>query len=824
LEKRAKEYFKTYKDLLQQVYDNGLISKESFDSMNNVDYQPRVFLEFVTDFNGDLAQNKRTNNLETGGLSSDQIKSMKEGDANSLVLNSEWLLTNSLLARQKAIAMNNINKRFMTEEYPKALKRYETIDPKNFKNKEEERFYKYFKELSSKVIDNPYTGETSGGNPKFKYDKTPANFQKAYYYVDGKQHQFFLEQELYESWVDQVGNFLDSKLKEALSYASGSALVKGIATGNNPAFPIVNTPRDFMFTTTFSDQYSNLVPKAMVQVGKDAFKSFKELRKADDSDVLKKYIEYGGAMDFLSSEGRLKKNSLVGKAIEKAVDPKFKDAAKSIFSKVTLSKISEYSEMMFRLGIFQRSIQNQLKNLGLKDISEVTDKQQIDDIYNEAVTNARSILDFNQGGSVTKDLEVVIPYVNVAFQGGRVAATAFEKDPIGTTSRVLQMATLGSSIPIGISLALLTMFKPKDDEDKSAGEIYLKAMEGISTYQKSKYMNIPIPIKNTDGEYMVIKIAKAQELSPVMSVTDDIYNNMIRSITGQQKKTAGRILDDAAFTFNSNVMPIDFTSPAGFFTRTPIVKGTLTYTTGYDFFRDEPLSNDIGKVPLAVEGLNNPNVEDFYKKIGDNHKISPIRSKAFVESLITGPNTNPFVGMLYGGMDAAVSDKGMKEIGKDLFNSVYKSTGKRIISYPSDFNRKLAARKDLQEKIDQINIEKYKQKTEFNQLAKDYINKKVSKEDVNSKLRELDPADRKRMLNKIKDKVRLQGIDGAILDIKYEQGNDVKALMIMHYYGDITDGSKDSKEVIRQMKRAKGVLTPGVIYEYKKLKKELDGK
>lgn len=822
LEKRAKEYFKTYKDLLQQVYDNGLISKESFDSMNDLDYQPRVFLQFVTDFNGDMAVTKKTNNLETGGLSSEQIKSMKEGDASNLVLNSEWLLTNSLLARQKAVAMNNINKRFMSEEYPKALKRFESLDPNNLQG-DDKRFYKYFKELSSKVIDNPYIGQTASETPKFKFDKTPANFQKAYYYIDGKQHQFFLEQGLYDSWTDNFDGLFKGNTKEILSYASGSALVKAIATGNNPAFPIVNTPRDFMFTTTFSDQYSKFVPKAMLQVGKDAFKSFKELRNHDNSDILKKYFEYGGAMDFLSSEGRLKKNSLVGKTIEKVIDPKVKDIAKNIFSKVTLSKISEYSEMMFRLGIFQRSIQNQLKDLGFKDISEVTDKQQKDDIYNEAVTSARSILDFNQGGTVTKDLEALVPYINVAFQGGRVAATAFEKDPIGTTSRVLQVATLASSIPVGISLALLSALKP-DDDDKSAGEIYLQAMDGISTYQKSKYMNIPIPIKNSDGEYMVIKIAKAQELSPVMSVTDDIYNNLIRSMVGKEKKSAGRILDDAAFTFNSTVMPIDFTSPAGFFTRTPIVKGTLSYTTGYDFFRDEPLSNDIGKVPLPVEGINNPNVEDFYKKIGSDHGVSPIRSKAFVESLITGPNTNPFVGMLYGGMDAAVSDKDMKKIGGDFAKSIYKSTGKRLISYSSQFNRELATQKNLQEKIDKINIEKYKMKAEFNQLAKDYINKDVSKEEVNKKLEALDPADRKRMVNKIKDKVRLKGIDGTILDIKYEQGNDVKALMIMHYYGDITDGSKDSKDILRQMKRAKGILTPGVIHEYKKLKKELETK
>lgn len=819
LAQRADAYFKTYKGLLKDMLNNGLISQASFDSMSDVDYQPRVFLQFVTDFNGDLETNKRSNNIDTGGLSADQIKSMSEGDASSLVLNSEWLLTNSLLSRSKAMAMNNINKRFMTGEFQAAKKRFDALDPKNLKG-DDIRFYKYFKELSSKIIDNPIIGKKESGNPRFKYEKTPANFGKAYYYIDGQRYEFFIENELHESWNDNIGGILSSNAKEFISYASGAALVKAIATGNNPAFPIVNTPRDFMFTTTFSDQYSNIVPKAMIQVGKDVVKSIKEIRKPD-SDILKKYIEYGGAMDFLSSQGTLKKESLLGQAIEKMVSANTKDVAKSVFSKVTLHKISEYSEMMFRLGIFQRSIKNQLDLLGLKDISEVTEKQQLDDIYNEAVANARSILDFNQGGSVTKDLESVIPYINVAFQGGRVAATAFEKDPVGISSRVLQVATMASIVPIGMSLALISALKSDDDEEKSSYDIYLNALSGISRYQKMKYINIVTGVKDDEGQYQVIKIAKAQELSPIISVTDDIYNNFIRKIAGKEKKTTSRIIDDAVFTFNSTVMPVDLTSPAGLFTRNPMAKATLTYATGYDFFREEPLSTDIGKVPKQVEGLSNSNVEDFYKKLGTEYGLSPIRSKAFVESFITGPNTNPFVGMLYGGADAAISDKGMKEIGGDLAKSIYKSTGKRLISYTSDFNRQLEANKDLQDKIDKINIEKYKMKVEFNQLAKDFINKDISKDDLKKKLMELDPEDRERMTNKIKDKIRLRDIDGTIIDIKYEREPEAKALMIMHYYGDISDGSKESKEILRQMARAKGILTPKVLFEYKKIKEEL---
>jgi hypothetical protein len=822
LVQRADAYFDTYKGLLKDMLDNGLISQASFDSMSDVDYQPRVFLQFVTDFNGDLETNKRTNNLDSSGLSSDQIKSMSEGDANSLVLNSEWLLTNSLLSRSKAMAMNNINKRFMTGEFQKAKARFDALNPKNLKG-DDVRFYKYFKELSSKVIDNPIVGQTDSSNSKHVFDKTPANFAKAYYYIDGQRHEFFLEKELHESWNDNVEGFLSSDAKEFISYASGAALVKAIATGNNPAFPIVNTPRDFMFTATFSDQYSTIVPKAMIQITKDVIQSIREIRKPQ-SDVLKKYIEYGGAMDFLSSQGTLKKESLIGQALENTVSANTRDIAKSVFSKVTLHKISQYSEMMFRLGIFQRAIQNQVKELGLNDVSEVADKQQLEDIYNQAVSSARSILDFNQGGSITKDLESVIPYINVAFQGGRVATTALEKDPVGTTSRILQVATMASAIPIGMSLALILAMKSDDDEDKSSYDIYLHALSGVSKYQKMKYMNIVTGKKNEEGEYQIIKIAKAQELSPVMSITDDIYNNFIRKLAGKEKKSAASIAEDALFTFNSNVMPIDVTSPAGLITRTPVVKATLTYATGYDFFREEPLSMDIGKVPKPVEGITMSSTEDFYKKLGENYGLSPIRSKAFVESLITGPSTNPFIGMLYGGADAATSDKDVKKIGTELFNTVYKSTGKRVVGYSSDFNRQLAAKEDLQEKIDKITIEKHQIKAKFNDLAKQFIAKEISKNDLNTELSKLDPADRESMTNKIKDKIKLQDVDGTILDIKYEREAEVKALMIMHYYGDINDGSKDSKEITRQMQRAKGILTPKVFYEYNKLKQELSNK
>jgi len=49
-------------------------------------------------------------------------------------------------------------------------------------------------------------------------------------------------------------------------------------------------------------------------------------------------------------------------------------------------------------------------------------------------------------------------------------------------------------------------------------------------------------------------------------------------------------------------------------------------------------------------------------------------------------------------------------------------------------------------------------------------------------------------------------------------------LMIMHYYGDIFDGRKENDEVKKEMMRAKGIITPKVMFEYNKLKEELNKK
>ncbi len=832
LNDRADQYFKTYKKLLDDVYANGLISKETYDSLNGLDYQPRLFLQHITDYEGNVSLGRDSvEKGDTGGLSKEQINSLDEGSEGSLVTNSEWLLSTSLVGRMKAMAMNNINKKFIKEEYPKAKKHFEKLKAKDAKqlSREETRFIKYFGELDQRIIDNPTTGLNKNGNPTYKYDKAPKNFKKAYWYEKGVRKEFFIEEGLHDSWFNNLNGMIGSDYKEAISYASGSALLKGIATGNNPAFAIVNTPRDFMFNVVFSDQYSTFVPKAMLQVAKDTFKAINEIRKSGKKgttdNLFSKYIEYGGDMSFLSTQGRLKKDTYLGKLVDKVIDPKTKDIAKGILDNVTLKKLSNYSEIMFRMALFDRTIKNELKSRKLEYIDDVETQQEKDDIYNAAVARARSLLDFNQGGTITKDLETVIPYLNTAVQGTRVAADAFAKNPAAITFRVLQTGAVVSSATAGISLMLISSLKGEEDDEKTSWEIYLEAQEGLSQYQRMQYMNIVTGRKDKEGEYEVIKIAKNQQLAPILSISDNIVNHKISDIVGKKRKSSKMVFQEVFNAFNNNISPVDLTSASGNLTRTPVTKAILTYATGYDFYRDQPLSFDIGKVEEGAEGLSSKSVEDFYKVLAKEHELSSVRLKGAVESMITTPSTNPFIGMLYGGAEAMTSDKDLNEIGKDFSKNVQKSVIKRMVSHTSQFNRSYNKNREFLEEERSKALKEDIRNIEVKKLAKEFMAGTVDMNGLKDRIKsmDLDKKETKKLINRIKDSKRLSKIvDRNILDIKFEDNAKVRALMIWNRYGDITDGSEDSKNVVRQMKLAKGILTDAVKKEYIQIKEDLE--
>lgn len=848
LESRAKAYFDVYGRVLKDMYDNGLISKESYDSLNGVDYQPRQFLKHITDFEGNVSLGGAIKGVkDTGGLSKDQINSLKEGSEGALIRNSEWLLSTTIAGRYKAMAMNNVNKKFIKEAYPKAKKRFQDLKkkPKKDWTKEDKRFYDYFNELDKKIKDNPVIEINENGTAVRVFDKTPDNFKKAYYYENGVRNEFFIEENLHDSWFDNIDGFLSSDAKSFIQSASGAALLKAIATGNNPTFPIVNTPRDFAFLTIFSTQYSSFLPKAMLQVGKDSIKAVKEIfvsnqKNVSPENLFNKYIEYGGDMTFLSKQGRIKEGSMINKSLRKLFGPRFKHVGGKMFNALTLQKISTYSEMMFRIALMDRSIKNELKSRGFKEIGDVKDQNTLNEIYNRAVADARGILDFNQGGSFTKDAESFIPYLNTAVQGTRVMADAISKDPEKVIFKMVQAGAMMSGFSIGASLMLISALRdPEDDEDKnlSAAEIYLKAQQGISKYQRIQYMNIVTGNKNEDGQYQILKIAKTQPMAPLLSLTDNVTNHVAATMAGVDKKDTFVSYSEIGMAINNNLAPIDISflgalvtddsliegvmnSMSGTITRTPITKAALTYATGYDFYREQNLTYDTEKDMPWMDGANDKNIEDFYKKFGRANTVSPARLKGAVESFITTPSTNPFVGMLYGGADyITASDGSLKSTAEDFYKTMRRSTTKRVIGYTSEFNRevnKMAPFKSELKKTATKN--KYDIIDMKNDVRQAWDNEIDAKELV-SRVSKYSLEVRKKMANEIKSLAKKGDVPRYVTSLKFESDKEVRAMRILRFYGDIDDPDFKSTEDFVKMVEV-GVLDKETLAHYARLLKE----
>ena len=805
--KRADNYFKEFKGLLTEMEKSGLISKESLEQFFEIDYQPRMFLEFLKENETDFVPDNSSN----ASLSKDQILKLEEGLNTSLIYDSQYLLSRSMNIRAKSIAMNNANKKLV--EFME--KQTEVVD--KLRTKKEKNTIKYFDELSKRVKENPIIGFTDTGNPKYKY-KLPDGFKNAYYYVDGVKHSIMMEEAFHEQYFDASKGFLNGNAKEVAAIASGTAMVKALATGNNPTFFITNTPRDFLFISTFSEEYGMSVPVNMAKLTKDATLGIRDIIKENDS--FKNFIKYGGMMDFLKDQGKLKRTK-IQKMFDK-IDNKKREKISSIFNFVTFSKLQVYSEIGFRMAVFNRSIKNQLKELGLKNIDQVTDKNQVDDIYTNAVASARGLMDFNQGGTITKDADAFIPYLNAATQGTRVMFDNFRERPFETTFRVAQTSAILSSAAIGTSIAMFAAFGD-EDEDKTPTEQYLYAKKGVSKYDQTNYFIIFTGRKTADGQHEYIRIAKPQQLTPFFSATDGMLTSFIKNKIGDESPTDA--VDNVMFALEKNISPVEF-GVTGNFARNPLLKSALTYTTGYDFYREENLSYLRGKVPVPAEGFESKTVEDFYKKIGEETGMSPVRFKAAIESYITTPSTSPYVGFLYGGLDAMASDKDGKQIIKKLADDIQKSTLRRLKKETTDFNRRLSNNKALQKKMEKVEIENLKTKTLFKRYAEAYVNKEMSLSDISKEIGEIakeNTFEAKRLKKMIKDKIKNQNVSSYVFEIKYAKSAESKALMLIDLFGDdLKDFSKlgpEEKKLIFEMKKL-GAINKETLLEYNRLIKE----
>jgi hypothetical protein len=573
LNDRADKYFDAFKSLLDSMYDEGLVSEDLYNRLKNLDYQPRMFLEHVFDMD-ELS-------MRDINLSANQVKRIKDGSGDEIMFDSRFLLAVYSKSTFSRIARNKVNRAIAEATSVKGNEEWISKDPK-----------KQFSEVT--------------------------------YFEDGVRKQFYIKSSL-KGELDDVQRFgvIPPESQKYVGLLSGSYLLKLLATRANPLFVFRNIPRDYLHVLFFTNVYDNMnMPLAMYRLAGDAIKGVKGKIK-DDQDY-KDFIEYGGGMEYLSTEGKegmMTNRSLLNRTIEK------------------LGSAGELSEIAFRLGMYKRLVQESLKNF-----DGTPTEEQLAQIKVEAVTKSREMIDFAQGGVATKTLESAVPYINAAFQGFRVSSAYIKNNPKEFVIKLGQLA---------IGLAVIAMYNAVMGDDD---------MEDIPEDVKRKYFIIMTPFtEEKDGKTVkkYIKIAKTQQLIPFISSLDmSLEGNLIAPFMGREPRFNEDTIKQSWDAFLS-YFPKDPSKPLDeALSSVPLFSALAAYKMNYDTYRKRIVSTDYQdkNVLPAYEDFSDKNVPYFYKAIGQAVDAGPKRLQVATEKFITTPYSSLITMGGYTLMDAIASN------------------------------------------------------------------------------------------------------------------------------------------------------------------------
>ncbi len=824
LEAKAKNYFDINRELLKTAKSEGLISDAVFESIITRDYQSRVYLDFLEDMEGNFLS-EELDNFETSSLSAEQVKSMRGGSEGSQSMDSQTLQQRSILARTKAVFANKLNRSFANELTP-ALEQIATLETIEKPTKAQAKKLRHLKELNSNVkVDKIIGFSETTGKPKYALEKANTKgFKPIYYYKDGVANRIFIKEGFFEKFTDTSNQILNASTREGISKASGTRLVKSLATGNNPLFLVTNVPRDLAFALAFSKEYGQgsktFVPVELLKLLRDFGKGAGQA--LSKGSMYKKYIEYGGGMDFLTIQGRYGKEGIFNKYVEGKIADKLVDFGNKGAGRKAkdfmkwIQKINTASEFATRIAVFDRSIKNQLKKMGVKNIDALTKEKQ-DKVYAEAVRSARELTDFNQGGKFTKALDSGIPYLNAATQGTRSAVENFKERPIETTSRILQITSGFTALTMTAAFSLIGSMRDDNDEEAvklSKEEIYFETLKGISAYDLRNYYVFPTGKKDRKGQWEYYRIAKAQALSPFINTSEHYLRKFYSESHGiEYKQDIGKELWE---TVNLNILPLEL-NPLDAATRVPMVDAAFAWN-GIDSYTGNPLDWKHGKIPAELEGIVDDRVEGFYKKLGEEMGVSPVRMKSVTESFITTPSTNPFVGFGYWGAEA-ISGGEKSDFSKDFINAA----GRRFKKSTSDYNE---ISKGLAKVNDQV-VDAYAKHIKVEAEVRKAVRKaKIddSADEVDAVLTKIfkdQPEMAEKAISWAKSELEKKKLNPFVNSLKFERNKEVRAIILAEKFGDALLKSEDhytdkEKAIAKELIKEK-VLDKDTYAAYKKL-------
>lgn len=616
MEERSERYFDEYRKILQLNYEAGLIDEETRDRFINNDYSPRVFLEKMFSSVDDIT-------FQSQGLSTEQIQAIRSGSNTEIFTDTEYLLDLSYRALENKKAKNKLYSQM-----------YKEAKEQGFENIADGQF---IKDGKAKKRANGKIKEDGFGN--YMYEAADKGYKHVFFREDGKLRAFQVADEYYAQLTGLRASSMSPVLRKALKWITGTQIVKATATALNPFFAITGTIRGFREVTRGRGVYDKyrFLPLMNAMVFMDFVKASKDA--VSNTDLVEEYYAHGGGMSFMTTQG--KPDKLYKRKRKLGIDF-FQKRGIELSPFKALAFFGEKSELALRLAIYERT-KTHLK----QEMPDATDSE----INSMAAAEARLIADFAQGGELSSEVDLVIPYFNAAIQGTRASYDYARKNPKKFIGKQVQAYMLNTALAMFARTMLWD-----DEEDK---DYY----ENVSPWIKERYNIIPTGLKNNLGEPITIRIPKVHQFLMFDALSEITAKKLTYGLKDKDVPKDDLNPDgDAMFLLESilasfpagQFIPLtDVIKGKNIFTATaqrligavPVASAGIAYGGNYDMFRKKIISYDKGEVMPSAEGYKDAYVHDIYKFLGDitagleGSSISPKRLEVATEKIIGSEST-----------------------------------------------------------------------------------------------------------------------------------------------------------------------------------------
>lgn len=414
---RMNAFFDTMKSRLDARLAEGTITQEAYDAMKDNLYEPKRYLQHLDEPAPGFSASGKPITVTSSG-----IKALDEGSERNLVTDSRLLLRQAI-TRERAI---------------------------EFKNRANVALLKFAHDNPENGIARPakVVGATKDNKPVF--EPTPEGYTRIAAIVDGRREDMFMPNEYAKEWI-QSDPQMSRQFANFLQWATGVKVIKNLAVGWNPEFYLSFHPRMALHQFMSTYEYSDYVPKALLQMVRNNISVFKDA--ATGKGQWEAYVKVGGHDGYFMDQ----------------VNPLLPESIKGY-----VTGFGNFIDRLNRLSLYQQALRNGRTPL-------------------EAANIARGYLDFAAGGSYAKAADNFITFQNVAIQAARGLTRAAAEHPWRFAAKATQISMIAYGLYYANQFINPEAYSRIPDQTKVANWILTTPWSYVDDkgYRRHYYLTMP---------------------------------------------------------------------------------------------------------------------------------------------------------------------------------------------------------------------------------------------------------------------------------------------------------------------------------------------